>query len=94
MYSRISSVLLADALVLLASPSRDPQLTQGARFASKCEAAWRRTSISKDEALSLSGQRVEYSLGVEEEFLPQVEELKYVRIFLTSGGIMEWKIEG
>ncbi|KAL3966330.1 receptor-type tyrosine-protein phosphatase mu [Sarotherodon galilaeus] len=67
---RISSLLLADDVVLLASSGDGLQLTLE-RFAAECEQVGMRTSTSKSEATVLSWKRVECPLRVGDEFLPQ-----------------------
>ena len=79
---RISSLLFADDVVFLASSNIDLQLSLG-RFTAECEAAGMKISTSKSEAMVLSRKRVECSLWVGEEVLPQVEEFKYLRVLFT-----------
>ncbi|KAI3373846.1 hypothetical protein L3Q82_022426 [Scortum barcoo] len=74
---RISSLLFADDVVLLASSSQDLQHVLE-RFAAKCEAAGMRISTSKSEAMVLDQKRVACPLRVSGEVLPQVEEFKYL----------------
>ena len=76
---RISSLLFADDVVLLASSNSDLQLLLG-QFAAECEAAGMRISTSKSEAMVLSRKRVDCLLRVGEEVLPQVEEFKYLGV--------------
>ncbi|XP_070399338.1 uncharacterized protein [Nothobranchius furzeri] len=82
---RISSLLFADDVVLLASSSSDLQLLLG-RFAAECEAAGMRVSTSNSETMVLDRKRVACPLRVEGEALPQVEEFKYLRVLFTSEG--------
>ena len=89
---RVSSLLFADDVVLFASSNNDLQLSLG-RFAAECEAAGMRISTSKSEAMVLSRNRVECSLRVGEEALPQVEEFKYLGILFTSEGRREREID-
>ncbi|TKS65493.1 LINE-1 reverse transcriptase -like protein [Collichthys lucidus] len=89
---RIGSLLFADDLVLLASSERDLQLSLE-QFAAECEAAGMRISTSKSEAMVLSRKRVECSLRVGDEILPQVEEFKYLGVLFTSEGRMEREID-
>ena len=89
---RISSLLFADDVVLLASSNSDLQLSLG-RFAAECEAAGMRISTSKSEAMVLGRKRVECLLRGGEEILPQVEEFKYLGILFTSEGRMEREID-
>ncbi|XP_048880792.1 uncharacterized protein LOC125748552 [Brienomyrus brachyistius] len=89
---RIRSLLFADDVVLLASSSRDLQLSLE-QFAAECEAAGMRISTSKSETMVLSRKRVECSLRVGDGVLPQVEEFKYLGILFTSGGTMEREID-
>ena len=89
---RISSLLFADDVVLLAPSNHDLQLSLE-RFAAECEAAGMRISTSKSEAMVLSRKRVECPLQVGGEVLPQVEEFKYLGILFTSEGRMEREID-
>ncbi|XP_057696067.1 uncharacterized protein LOC130918404 [Corythoichthys intestinalis] len=52
-----------------------------------------RISTSKSEAMVLSRKRVDCSLQVGGEFLPQVEEFKYLGILFTSEGRSEREID-
>ncbi|KAI3367478.1 hypothetical protein L3Q82_026202 [Scortum barcoo] len=74
---RISSLLFADDVVLMASSSQDLQHVLE-RFAAECEAAGMRISTSKSEAMVLDRKRVACPLRVGGEVLPQVEEFKYL----------------
>ncbi|KAI3367022.1 hypothetical protein L3Q82_009655 [Scortum barcoo] len=85
---RISSLLFADDVVLLASSSQDLQRVLE-RFAAECEAAGMRISTSKSEAMVLDRKRVACPLRVGGEVLPQVEEFKYLGVLFTSEGKME-----
>ena len=87
---RIGSLLFADDVVLLASSDRDLQLSLD-RFAAECEAARMRISTSKSESMVLNRKRVECTLRVGGEILPQVEEFKYLGF--TSEGRMEREID-
>ncbi|KAI3364813.1 hypothetical protein L3Q82_000923 [Scortum barcoo] len=89
---RISSLLFADDVVLLASSSQDLQHVLE-RFAAECEAAGMRISTSKSEAMVLDRKRVACPLRVGGEVLPQVEEFKYLRVLFTSEGKMEREID-
>ncbi|TKS64956.1 LINE-1 reverse transcriptase -like protein [Collichthys lucidus] len=89
---RIGSLLFADDLVLLASSERDLQLSLE-QFAAECEAAGMRISTSKSETMVLSRKRVECSLRVGDEILPQVEEFKYLGVLFTSEGRMVREID-
>ena len=51
-----------------------------------------RISTSKSETMVLSRTRVECSLRVGNEILPQVEEFKYLGVLFTSEGRMEREI--
>ncbi|KAI3376167.1 hypothetical protein L3Q82_016694 [Scortum barcoo] len=95
---RISSLLFADDVVLLASSSQDLQDLQEQdlqleRFAAECEAAGMRISTSKSEAMVLDRKRVACPLRVGGEVLPQVEEFKYLGVLFTSEGKMEREID-
>ncbi|KAI3376987.1 hypothetical protein L3Q82_000034 [Scortum barcoo] len=89
---RISSLLFADDVVLLASSSQDLQRVLE-RFAAECEAAGMRISTSKSEAMVLDRKRVACPLRVGGEILPQVEEFKYLGVLFTSEGKMEREID-
>ena len=90
---RIGSLLFADDVVLLASSGRDLQLSLE-QFAAECEAARMRIGTSKSETMVLSRKRVECSLRVGNEILPQVEEFKYLGVLFTSEGRLEREING
>ena len=89
---RISSLLFADDVVLLAPSGGNLQLSLE-RFAAECEAAGMRISTSKSESMVLSRKRVECLLRVGNEVLPQVEEFKYLGILFTSDGRREREID-
>ncbi|KAK3515281.1 hypothetical protein QTP70_013483 [Hemibagrus guttatus] len=89
---RISSLILADDVVLLASSSLDLQHALG-HFAAECEAAGMRVSTSKSEAMVLDPKKVACTLQVGGEILPQVEEFKYLRVLFTSEGRMDREID-
>ncbi|KAI3369251.1 hypothetical protein L3Q82_007792 [Scortum barcoo] len=79
---RISSLLFADDVVLMASSGQDLQHVLE-RFAAECEAAGMRISTSKSEAMVLDRKRVACPLRVGGEVLPQVEE------FISRGLVHE-----
>ncbi|TWW69272.1 hypothetical protein D4764_18G0000780 [Takifugu flavidus] len=89
---KISSLLFADDVVLLAPSNRDLQQMLG-RFATECEVAGMRISTSTSESMVLARKKVECLLQVGEEVLPQVEEFKYLGILFTSEGRMEREID-
>ncbi|KAI3376600.1 hypothetical protein L3Q82_017038 [Scortum barcoo] len=89
---RISSLLFADDVVLLASSSQDLQRVLE-RFAAECEAAGMRINTSKSEAMVLDRKRVACPLRVGGEVLPQVEEFKYLGVLFTGEGKMEREID-
>ncbi|KAK3513146.1 hypothetical protein QTP70_007479 [Hemibagrus guttatus] len=89
---RISSLIFADDVVLLASSGLDLQHALG-RFAAECEAAGMRVSTSKSEAMVLDRKKVACTLQVGGEVLPQVEEFKYLGVLFTSEGRMEREID-
>ncbi|KAK3521652.1 hypothetical protein QTP70_014704, partial [Hemibagrus guttatus] len=89
---RISSVLFADDVVLLAPSSQDLQHALG-RFAAECEVAGMRVSTSKSEAMVLARKKVACTLQVGGEFLPQVEEFKYCGVLFMSEGRMDCEID-
>ncbi|KAI3359028.1 hypothetical protein L3Q82_015427 [Scortum barcoo] len=75
---RISSLLFADDVVLLASSSQDLQHILE-RFAAECEAAGMRISTSKSKAMVLDRKRVACPLRVGGEVLPQVAGVQVSR---------------
>ncbi|KAI3377437.1 hypothetical protein L3Q82_008415 [Scortum barcoo] len=89
---RISSLLFADDVVLMASSGQDLQHVLE-RFAVECEAAGMRISTSKSEAMVLDRKRVACPLQVGGEVLPQVEEFKYLGVLFTSEGKIEREID-
>ena len=89
---RIGSLLFADDVVLMASSDRDLQLSLD-RFAAECEATGMRISTSKSESMVLRVKRVECSLQIREDVLPQVEEFKYLGVSFTSEGRREREID-
>ncbi|KAK3545223.1 hypothetical protein QTP70_002063 [Hemibagrus guttatus] len=89
---RISSLIFADDVVLLASSGLDLQHALG-RFAAECEAAGMRVSTSKSEAMVLNRKKVACTLQVGGEVLPQVEEFKYLGVLFTSEGRMDREID-
>ncbi|KAK3541564.1 hypothetical protein QTP86_031079, partial [Hemibagrus guttatus] len=60
---------------------------------SECEAAGRRVSTSKSEAMVLDRKKVACTLQVGGEVLPQVEEFKYLGVLFTSEGRMDREID-
>ncbi|KAK3555889.1 hypothetical protein QTP86_029801, partial [Hemibagrus guttatus] len=89
---RISSLIFADDVVLLAPSSLDLQHALG-RFAAECEAAGMRVSTSKSEAMVLDQKKVACTLQVGGEVLPQVEQFKYFGVLFTSEGRMDREID-
>ncbi|KAK3507833.1 hypothetical protein QTP70_001201 [Hemibagrus guttatus] len=89
---RISSLIFAEDVVLLAPSSLDLQHALG-RFAAECEAAGMRVSTSKSEAMVLDQKKVACTLQVGGEVLPQVEEFKYLGVLFTSEGRMDREID-
>ncbi|KAK3533035.1 hypothetical protein QTP70_006219 [Hemibagrus guttatus] len=89
---RISLLLFADDVVLLAPSSLDLQHPLG-RFAAECEAAGMRVSTSKSEVMVLDRKKVACTLQVGGEFLPQVKEFKYLGVLFTSEGRMDREID-
>ncbi|KAK0151566.1 putative uncharacterized transposon-derived protein F52C9.6 [Merluccius polli] len=79
-------------ITLLSLPDRDLQLSLD-RFAAECEAVGMRISTSKSESMVLNRKRVECTLRVGDEILPQVEEFKYLGVLFTSEGRMEREID-
>ncbi|KAK3547897.1 hypothetical protein QTP70_000353 [Hemibagrus guttatus] len=72
-----NKLLFADDVVLLAPSSLYLQHALG-HFAAECEAAGMRVSTSKSEAMVLDRKKVACTLQVGGEFLPQMEEFKYL----------------
>ncbi|KAK3522919.1 hypothetical protein QTP86_008224 [Hemibagrus guttatus] len=62
-------------------------------FAAECEVAGMRVSTSKSEAMDLDRKKVACTLQVGGEFLPQVEEFKYLRVLFMSEGRMDCEID-
>ncbi|KAK3538287.1 hypothetical protein QTP70_034769 [Hemibagrus guttatus] len=89
---RISLLIFADDVVLLAASSLDLQHALG-HFAAECEAAGMRVSTSKSEAMVLDRKKVACTLQVGGEVLPQVEEFKYLGVLFTSEGRMDREID-
>ncbi|KAK3552026.1 hypothetical protein QTP70_031588, partial [Hemibagrus guttatus] len=89
---RISSLIFADDVVLLAPSSLDLQHALG-HFAAECEAAGMRVSTSKSEAMVLDRKKVACTLQVGGEVFPQVEEFKYLAVLFTSEGRMDREID-
>ncbi len=73
----IASLLIAYDMVLLASSHCDLQHTLG-RFAAECEVVGMKVNTSKSEAMVLCRKKVDCSLWVGSELLPQAEEFKYL----------------
>ncbi|KAK3527334.1 hypothetical protein QTP86_021953 [Hemibagrus guttatus] len=84
---RISSLIFADDVVLLAPSSLDLQHALG-HFA-----AGMRVSTSKSEAMVLDQKKVACTLEVGGEVSPQVEEFKYLGVLFTSEGRMDCEID-
>ncbi|KAK3533819.1 hypothetical protein QTP70_031294 [Hemibagrus guttatus] len=89
---RISSLIFADDVVLLAPSSLDLQHALG-RFAAESEVAGMRVSTSKSEAMVLNRKKVACTLQVGGEVLPQVEEFKYLGVLFTTEGRMDGEID-
>ncbi|KAI3377643.1 hypothetical protein L3Q82_008803 [Scortum barcoo] len=81
---RISSLLFADDVVLMASSGQDLQHVLE-RFAAECEAAGMRISTSKSKAMVLWTRKGWHALSRwGGEVLPQVEEFKYLGVLFTK----------
>ncbi|KAK3516360.1 hypothetical protein QTP70_009415 [Hemibagrus guttatus] len=89
---RISSLIFADDVVLLAPSSLDLQPALW-HFAAECEAAGMRVSTTKSEAMVLDRKKVACTLQIGGEVLPQVEEFKYLRVLFMSEGRMDREID-
>ena len=79
---KISRLLLADDLVLLASSESGLQHVLNG-FAAACDIAGMKISTSKTEVLHLSRNPVQCSLQVGEVSLKQVEKFKYLGVAFT-----------
>ncbi|KAK3537283.1 hypothetical protein QTP70_006987 [Hemibagrus guttatus] len=79
-------------VVLLAPSSLDLQHALGC-FVAECESAGMRVSTSKSEAMVLDQKKVACTLQVGGEFLPQVEEFKYLGVLFMSEGRMDREID-
>ena len=88
---KIASLLFADDVVLMASSAVDLQRSLD-RLTAECEAAGMRISTSKSEAMVLSRKPVDCLLRVGNECLPQVKELKCLRVLFMSEGMMRCQI--
>ncbi|KAK3558989.1 hypothetical protein QTP86_000117 [Hemibagrus guttatus] len=75
----------SDDVVLLAPSSQDLHHAQG-HFAAECEVVGMRVSTSKSVAMVLNQKKVACILPVGGEFLPQVEEFKYLGVLFTKEG--------
>jgi len=64
------------------------------RFIAECEAAGMKVSSSKFEPMVLNRIKVECSLQVADESLPQAEEFKYLGILFTSDGRLDREMDG
>ncbi|KAF7650109.1 hypothetical protein LDENG_00131220, partial [Lucifuga dentata] len=63
------------------------------RFEAECEATGMRISTSKSETMVLCRKKVDCSLQVRGESLPQMEKFKYLGVLFTSEGRMECEID-
>ena len=88
---RVSSLLFADDVVLLAPSVQDLQLSLD-RFDAECTAAGMKISVSKSEAMVLSRKPVDCAVRVGNKALPQVKEFKYLGVLFTSEGRAEKEI--
>ena len=88
---KIASLLFADDVVLMASSAVDLQHSLD-QFAAVCEAAGMSISTSKSNAMVLSRKPVDCLLRVGNECLPQVKELKCLRVLFMSEGMMRCQI--
>ncbi|KAK3539747.1 hypothetical protein QTP70_013181 [Hemibagrus guttatus] len=89
--SNADAAIRSWSLVCIAS-CLDLQYTLG-HFAAECEAAGMTGSTSKSEAMVLDRKKVACTLQVGGEFLPQVEEFKYLGVLFTSEGRMDREID-
>ena len=85
---KVSRLLFADDLVLLASSQEDLQRALD-RFAAECEVDGMRINTSKTEVMVLSREPVDCTEHVSGVQLRQVEEFKYLGILFSSDGRME-----
>ena len=58
-------------------------------FAAECEAGGMKVSSSKSKAMVLNQKKVQCSLRVRDQSLPEAEEFKYLGILLMSDGKLE-----
>ena len=83
---KISRLLFADDLVLLASTESDLHCELNV-FARACDTAGMKISTSKTEVLHLSRKPDKCSLQVSRVSLKQVEKFKYLGVAFTSDGM-------
>jgi exonuclease III len=88
--TKLSHLLLADDLDLLASSQSDLQRALE-RFAGECDSASMRINTTKTEALVVSRTPVQCALHVSGASLKQVEKYKYLGVSFTSNG--KWNTE-
>ena len=68
-------------------------MTFSAHLQTQLLAAGMKVSISKSEAMVLNWKKVECSLQVRDESLPQAEEFNYLGVLFTSDGRFEWEMD-
>ena len=92
--SKISRLLFADDLVLLASSESGLQHARALNgFAATCDIAGMKISTSKTKVLYLSRNSVEYSQQVGGVSLKQVEKFKYLGVAFTSDERADEKLD-
>ncbi|KAI3361882.1 hypothetical protein L3Q82_002204 [Scortum barcoo] len=89
---RISSLLFADDVVLMASSGQDLQHVLE-RFAAECEAGWDENQHLQIRGHGSRPEKGGCPLQVGGEVLPQVEEFKYLGVLFTSEGKIEREID-
>ncbi|KAF7645904.1 hypothetical protein LDENG_00196770 [Lucifuga dentata] len=92
MHQTLHSLLEGDDVVLLASSDGDLRHALG-KFEAKCEVTGMRISTSKSVTMVLCRKKVDCSLQVRGESLPQTEEFKYLGVLFMSEGRMEREID-
>ncbi len=89
---KISHLLFADDLAILASSSSDLQHALS-RFASECEASSMKVNVTKTETIVISRKPTQCTLHVSGVSLAQVEKFKYLGVEFTSDGRWEREID-
>ena len=90
---KISRLLFADDLILLASSESGPQHAFNG-FAAACDIAGMKISISKTEVLHLLRNPVQCSLQVGRVSLKQVKKFKYLGVKFMNDGRQDEELDG